>query len=128
LVAEDEPHVLRIIQSVLTRNGYQVLTADSGPAALSLCEKHSGPIHLLLTDVVMPRFSGKELAQQLAGLRPDTRVIFMSGDTDELLTHHDLGAGGVTLLRKPFPSSQLLSVVRQTLGSRAESAGRADRR
>src|SRR5213594_275507 len=86
LVVKDEAPVRNVARQVLERHGYTVLEASSAEAALDIATRYSGTIHLLLTDVVMPGLNGRELASRLADLRPDARVIFMSGYTDDAVT------------------------------------------
>src|SRR5205807_2501990 len=87
LLAEDEEIVRKLAHEVLQMSGYHVLVAANGGAALLICERHEGPIHLLLTDIVMPELSGQELAARLARLRPEMRVLFMSGYTNIAVVH-----------------------------------------
>jgi two-component system cell cycle sensor histidine kinase/response regulator CckA len=119
LLAEDEPAVRSVARHALERHGYTVLEAPSAEAALDLAERYSGPIHLLLTDVVMPGMSGPELARRLAPLRPEARVLFMSGYTGESVVHHGLGAPGVHYIQKPFAPDGLAAKVREVLDARS---------
>lgn len=114
LVVEDEPMVRRVIERSLEQEGYRILSAPSGDAALSTLAAYPGPIELLLTDVVMPRMSGAEVAQRVLSLRPGVRVLFMSGFTDAILDEHGV-RGSVTLLRKPFGPNELTAAVRVAL-------------
>jgi signal transduction histidine kinase/ActR/RegA family two-component response regulator len=120
LIAEDEEVVRTLAGESLRENGYTVLEARHGIEALALCEKHEGPIHLLLTDVVMPLMGGGELAERLARLRPELRVIYMSGYTDETIGGQGLPRSGEAFLQKPFTSQALALKVREVLeGSEA---------
>jgi two-component system cell cycle sensor histidine kinase/response regulator CckA len=92
-----------------------VLTAADPAAALELSDRHPGPIHLLLTDVVMPEMSGPELRQRLQSLRPRTRVLYMSGYTDEALGRHGVLEPGTFLLQKPFRIGEISQKVREVL-------------
>ena len=100
---------------LLRASGHTVLTAADPAAALTLSDRHPGPIHLLLTDVVMPEMSGRELCQRLKSLRPRTRVLYMSGYTDEALGRHGVLEPGTFLLQKPFRVGALGQKVREVL-------------
>jgi CheY-like chemotaxis protein len=115
LVVEDETHVRDLVAQMLQASGYTVLTAADPAAALELSNRHPGPIHLLLTDVVMPEMSGRELRQRLKSLRPRTRVLYMSGYTDEALGRHGVLEPGIFLLQKPFRMGELGQKVREVL-------------
>jgi two-component system cell cycle sensor histidine kinase/response regulator CckA len=116
LVAEDDPSVRTLVKSVLERNGYRVLVAEDGLAALELARLAKGRIDLLLSDVVMPGMNGRALRDALLELYPRLRVLFMSGYTGDVLT----GLGGldrdVSLVSKPFTPEILLGGVRKLLG------------
>lgn len=92
-----------------------MLAAAGADEAIEVASAHEGPIHLLLTDVVMPRRSGKELAEQMALLRPATRVLYMSGYSQDLIVHQGVLKPGVTLIEKPFTADHLLQAVRAVL-------------
>ncbi len=115
LVAEDEPPVRAIARQVLERHGYTVLEAASAESALDIATRYSGTIHLLLTDVIMPGMNGRELATRLADLRPDARVIFMSGYADDAVTRHGVLEPGSTYLQKPFTPDAIARRVREVL-------------
>jgi PAS domain S-box-containing protein len=115
LVVEDEPEVRKLTASVLERGGYTVLVAGNGGEALLLCETYEGPIHLMVTDVVMPRMGGRQLAERLAPLRPGMKVLYTSGYTDDAIVHHGMLEGEITLLAKPFTPDALLRRVREVL-------------
>jgi signal transduction histidine kinase/ActR/RegA family two-component response regulator len=116
LVAEDQAPVLAVIQRILGRVGYQLITSTCGAEALSAAARHAGPIDLLLTDVIMPGMSGRELAEQLRLTRPDTKVLFVSGHVAD---EDREGVAGAGFLAKPFTSRELLEHVRAILGDAA---------
>src|SRR6266480_823438 len=115
LVVEDEAPVRNVARQVLERHGYTVLEAPSAEAALDIATRYSGTIHLLLTDVVMPGLNGRELASRLADLRPDARVIFMSGYTDDAVTRHGVLEPGSAYVQKPFTPDAIARKVREVL-------------
>lgn len=115
LLAEDEPAILTALSRILRSAGYDVLEAAHGGEALRLSEAESRPIHLLLSDVMMPGVGGKELVQRLTKTRPDIRVVLMSGYTDDEVLRSDLGASRYAFLQKPFTSRDVLRVVRSAL-------------
>src|SRR5467141_2056391 len=117
LVVEDAASVRMVTRQVLERYGYAVLEAPNGDTALRLAAKHHGPIHLLLTDVVMPGLSGRQLAEQLAELRPDMKVLYASGYADHAIVHHGILDSGIAYLQKPFTPETLARRVRQVLDS-----------
>jgi len=115
LLVEDEDVVRGLARQILQQAGYNVLDAGSGDEALRMCREHSDPIHLLLTDVVMPETSGKEIAQSLTSLRPGTCVLFMSGYTDDAIVHHGVLDSNVEFIQKPFTPVALARKVREVL-------------
>ena len=112
---EDEA-VRAITVRALTRAGYRVLVADSGETALDLARAHEGPIHLLVTDVVMQGMSGLALAEALREIRPEVRTLFVSGYTENTIVHHGVLEPGVEFLPKPFTPAALVGRVRGVLG------------
>ncbi len=117
LVAEDEQALRAIIREVLEESGYSVLESSSPEQALELARSHPGPIHLMLTDVVMPRRSGREIASDALVIRPQMKTLYMSGYTNEAIGHHGILATGDHFLQKPFTTESLLSKVREALSS-----------
>jgi PAS domain S-box-containing protein len=115
LLVEDAAAVRAVARQVLQRQGYRVLEASDGEDALYLAARHQGTIDLVLTDVVMPRAGGRELAERLLAVRPDTRVLYMSGYTDDSVVRHGILEGGVTYLQKPFSPEGLARKVRDVL-------------
>ena len=105
-------------EKTLEAQGYRVLSADSGPEAIDISNQHGEPIHLLLTDLVMPHMSGKELAEQLRPQRPDIRMLYMSGHSDSAIAHHGALDEGVVFLPKPFTVENLMRTVRDVLDGR----------
>jgi len=115
LLVEDAAAVRAVTRQVLERQGYTVLEAAHGAAALQTAAGHPGPIHLLLTDVVMPVLSGRQLADQLARLRPDAKVLYASGYTDDAVVRHGVLEAGISYLQKPFTADSLARKVREVL-------------
>jgi PAS domain S-box-containing protein len=115
LLVEDEDGVRNLAGEVLRQKGYQVMEASDGEGALTICRQHPGLIDLLLTDAVMPKMSGFLLARHVRSLRPETRVLFMSGFTDSALVRHGVASGEVDCLLKPFSPAALAQAVRQAL-------------
>jgi two-component system cell cycle sensor histidine kinase/response regulator CckA len=118
LIAEDEPMVRTMTRKILELSGYQVLEAESGLAAVELSKSHDGPVHLLLTDVVMPQMSGPRLSEEIGSLRPEVKTLFMSGYTDSAIVHHGVLQEGMPFLQKPFTPDALVRKVRRVLDAR----------
>ena len=116
LLAEDDEGVRELAGGALERRGYSVLMACGGEEALLISGRHAGPIHLLVTDVVMPGISGRELAERLVPLRPDMKVLYMSGYTDDAVVRYGVLVEEAAYLQKPFTPDVLLQRVRQMLG------------
>jgi CheY-like chemotaxis protein len=117
LVVEDKPEVRRLAANALQCSGYQVLQAAEGNEALLVAKGHPGAIHLLLTDVIMPHMTGKELADQLRPLRPQIKVLYMSGYAADIISSRGLLNSGEQYIAKPFVLDSLLAKVRAALGS-----------
>ncbi|MGZ3330547.1 MAG: PAS domain S-box protein [Gemmatimonadaceae bacterium] len=115
LLAEDAAAVRAAARQILERYGYTVLEAPSGKDALNIALKRQAPIHLLLTDVVMPEMSGRELAEQFCELRPSAKVLYMSGYTDDAVVLHGILSAGIAYLQKPFSPATLARKVREVL-------------
>jgi PAS domain S-box-containing protein len=122
LLVEDEEAVRTIVSKILQNKGYTVLEAHHGHEALQICKDYEGPIHLMVTDVVMPHMSGRELAERLTFLRPELRVLFMSGYPDNAIVHHGVLGAGTAFLQKPFALSALECKVRELLDAPSQSA------
>ena len=115
LVVEDEGGVRSLVCQTLASHGYKVLEAAGAAEALKISEQHTEPIHLLLTDVVMPQTDGKKLAMRLATLHPETKVLYISGYTDDAIVRHGILERGTSFLQKPFLPRALLLKVREVL-------------
>ena len=115
LVVEDEAGIRALVRKILRRQGYVVLEASNGDDALKICAGHKGKIDLLVTDVMMPRMSGRELADRLTALRPELRVLYVSGYTDDAMLSSGSFPTGTAFLQKPFTLGSLLGKVREVL-------------
>jgi PAS domain S-box-containing protein len=119
LLVEDQDEVRRVAQEILMRHGYHVIAAQNAGEALLSCERHPRTIHLMLTDVVMPQMSGSELAQRLGTIRPEMKVIYMSGYTDNAIVHHGILDSGLPFVQKPLLPDVLARRVREVLDAAA---------
>jgi CheY-like chemotaxis protein len=127
LLVEDEVQVRQVALAILRQLGYHVLEADTPEQALEHGTRFRGRIDLLLTDVVMPRLSGRQVADRIAILRPGIAVLFMSGYTDDAMLHHGVIDSGMAFVQKPLTPTALARKVRDVLDRRGgASAGRAD--
>jgi PAS domain S-box-containing protein len=115
LLVEDAGRVREVVREILAMNGYEVIEARHGAEALEISSQRGGTIHLMVTDVVMPEMSGRELAQRLAPLRPDMRVLYMSGHTDDAIVRHGVLDDGIAFISKPFTPDALAAKVRAVL-------------
>jgi CheY-like chemotaxis protein len=115
LLVEDEKGVRELAREYLEMSGYSVIEAEDGHTALELAAMHAGPIQLLMTDVVMPGISGRELAVRVTKIRPGIKVLYMSGYTDQSVVHHGILETDAVLLQKPFTMVTLASKLRELL-------------
>ena len=115
LVVEDQEAVRSFAKAALRQHGYQVIHAGDGDQALSVAKLHSGQIHLLVTDVVMPGLNGKELSERLKELRPNLKVLFISGYTADVIAQRGILDPDVAFLHKPFSPDELAAKVREVL-------------
>ncbi len=115
LLVEDEDAVRRLAKIVLESHGYKVLEADCGADALAAADAHPGPIHLLVTDVVMPVMGGREVADAVRAPRPELRVLYLSGYTDDAVVRHGVTEATDAFLQKPFTPLALARKVRALL-------------
>jgi len=115
LVVEDEEELRKLAVQILQKQGYKVLEAPQGDEALLISQKYEGPIHLLITDVVMPGMSGRDLSERLTPLRPEIKTLYMSGHTNSAIIHHGVLEPGVNLLQKPFTPETLVRKVHGVL-------------
>jgi PAS domain S-box-containing protein len=118
LLTEDEEQVRLLTAEILAAQGYQVISASHGAEALEFADGHPGPIDLLMTDVVMPQMSGRELADRLVERRPGLQVLYMSGHTDDTLVQHGVQEAGRAFIQKPFSMDELTRRVREVLDAR----------
>ena len=124
LVVDDDPVIRSLLQDALARAGHRVLVADSGPAAIQRVLGHSGPLDLLLTDLVMPEINGIELAAQLHKIRPALPVLYVSGEAERFFGDPLKRPDGVNLLRKPFRMAEAIETVAEILADEAWAGGR----
>jgi len=115
LLVEDDAAVRELVDSMLTAQGYNVLVSRDPQDVETICERHTGRIHLLLTDMVLPGMSGREIAKRVGSLRPDVKVLFMSGYTDDALAHSHGFEEPFAFLQKPFSSVTLATKIREVL-------------
>jgi two-component system cell cycle sensor histidine kinase/response regulator CckA len=115
-VVEDEAAILELSQIMLENLGYTVLTARTPAEAIRIVTEHTGPLHLLFTDVVMPQMNGRDLALLIGELKPGLRILFMSGYTADVIAHQGLLDEGVSFVSKPFSINALAEKLRAALG------------
>jgi two-component system cell cycle sensor histidine kinase/response regulator CckA len=119
LLVEDDVEVRSLTLTMLEREGYRVLEARDGLDACRIAKEHDGPIHVLLTDVIMPDMNGKQLADNVRALRPDSVVLYMSGYTDEVITQHGIIDRGASYIQKPFGREELMYKIAELLSTPA---------
>jgi signal transduction histidine kinase/CheY-like chemotaxis protein len=117
LLVEDDDRVRVLVSTMLRKHGYTVLLASQGDQALEIASRHHGRIHLLLTDIVMPGISGRVLSERLMVTRPDTRVLYMSGYSDDAILRHGVKSAGTHFVQKPFSAESLADKIRETLSA-----------
>ena len=115
LMVEDERAILEVGKAILEQYGYTVLAAPTPTQALDLAAQHDGPIHVLITDVVMPEMNGKDLNEQIMALRPGIKTLYMSGYTANVIAHRGVIDEGINFLQKPFSIHTLAAKVREVL-------------
>ncbi|MBI3628628.1 MAG: response regulator [Candidatus Rokubacteria bacterium] len=116
LLVEDDEEVRDLVREMLVALGYSVLEAARPVEAMRLAEEHPGPIHVMITDVVMPQMSGRRLAEHLAPRRPEMKALYMSGYTENAIARHDVLEPGTVLLEKPFAPEDLARKMREVIG------------
>ena len=114
-MVEDELAILDLSKRMLEKQGYQVFTAGTPAEAIRLAQEHTGEIHLLMTDVVMPEMNGRDLAKEMLSLYPNIKHLFMSGYTADVIAHHGVLDEGVYFIQKPFSMKDLAAKVREAL-------------
>lgn len=117
LLVEDDPAVATFIASALRKADYNVLDASGSEQALDIVSAHAAPIHLLLTDVVMSGMNGRELSDRVTAKRGETRVLFMSGHSDDAILRHGIETASANFIQKPFSIDALATRIRQTLAN-----------
>jgi CheY-like chemotaxis protein len=116
LLVEDEESVRQLIRETLQAKGYKVVEAENGEAGVEAAEKHKGKIDMVITDVVMPGMGGRELVKRLAETRPETKVLYLSGYTEDAIVNEGTIESGTAFLQKPFTLLNLSRKVREVLG------------
>jgi two-component system, cell cycle sensor histidine kinase and response regulator CckA len=119
LLVEDEAGVRELAREYLEMTGYSVIVAPDGHTAIELASMHAGPIHLLMTDMVMPGIGGRELAERVLAIRPEIKILYMSGYTDQAVVHQGILGSDAPLLQKPFTLATLTMKLREILAAEA---------
>jgi two-component system, cell cycle sensor histidine kinase and response regulator CckA len=128
LLVDDDQQLRRLAHTVLTKSGFTVIDADNADAAWRIAAGHRGPIHLLLADVVMAGPGGPEIARRISTERPQMRVLYMSGHTDDTIVHHGVLEAGIAFLPKPFAPQRLVEKVQEVLEAPVQAAPITKRR
>ena len=123
LVVEDDAPVLGLARRILETLGYTVMASANPKDAIAMVWEHDGEIHLLITDVVLPEMSGKDLAGEISKIRPGIRTLYMSGYTANVIAHHGVLDDGIHFIGKPFTSDSLARKVREAMGARNAASG-----
>jgi two-component system cell cycle sensor histidine kinase/response regulator CckA len=116
LIVEDDPGIRDLSARILRRCGYTVLAAEGGDEARQICERHPGVIHVLLSDVMMPGMNGPMVAKMLRSMRPELKVVFMSGYSSADVARHGVGQDEAPFLQKPFTPERLANTISEVLG------------
>ncbi len=124
LIVDDEPEIRALARDILEANGYTALEAGDGEDALIVAEHYAGPIHMVLTDVVMPNLSGPDMAEKVKSLRHDAKVVFMSGYTSDVIGQYGVLRSGAPFVAKPFSPDGLARKLREVLDYRSPFARR----
>lgn len=125
LLVEDEETILNLGRTMLTRLGYEVLSAGSPEAAIGLAREHAGEIHLVLTDVILPEMNGLELSRELEAIRPNIKKLFMSGYTADVIAHQGVLNEGIHFIQKPFSMRTLSDKIREALEGPAQPSAQS---
>ena len=115
LLVEDETALRGLMRRILERSGYHVLEAEHGAQALERCQSHEGAIDLVVSDIVMPTMGGREMADRLQAVRPNSRLLFVSGFTDDEMIHREIILAGSAFLQKPFSPTSLVAKIGEML-------------